>query len=117
MDYGTIFGSQNNNWVTSYPDSTGQYNSSFFTYKYQKLDRINVASRYFQVNGNLAANYRSTLINFNNGGVPVSTIPTQNFNPQFLVGVPNHFYFGLKKGGSALDRFLIKYVNTEEVIE
>ena len=117
MDYGTIFGSQNNNWVTNYPDSTGQFNSSFFTYKYQNLDRLNSASRYFRVNGNLAANYRGTLINFNNSGVPVDTIPTQNFSPQFLVGVPNHFYFGLKKGASALDMFLIKYVNTDEVIE
>ena len=117
MNYGTIFGSQNNNWVTNYPDSSGQHNTSFFTYKYQKLDRINVASRYFQVDGNLAANYRSTLINFDTDGTPVDTIPTQNFNPQFLVGAPNHFYFGLKKGASSLDRFLIKYVNTNDIIE
>jgi hypothetical protein len=117
MDYGTIFGSQNNNWVTNYPDSTGEFNNSFFQYKYQKLDRFNNASRYFQVDGNLAANYRGTLINFDSNNVPTDTIPTQNFNPQFLVGAPNHFYFGLKRGGSALDRFLIKYVNTEEVIE
>jgi len=117
MDYGTIFGSQNNNWVTNYPDSTGQFNNSFFQYKYQKLDRFNNASRYFQVDGNLAANYRGTLINFDSNNVPTDAIPTQNFNPQFLVGAPNHFYFGLKRGGSALDRFLIKYVNTEEVIE
>jgi hypothetical protein len=117
MDYGTIFGSQNNNWVTNYPDSTGEFNNSFFQYKYQKLDRFNNASRYFQVDGNLAANYRGTLINFDSNNIPTDTIPTQNFNPQFLVGAPNHFYFGLKRGGSALDRFLIKYVNTEEVIE
>jgi hypothetical protein len=117
MDYGTIFGSQNNNWVTNYPDSTGEFNNSFFQYKYQKLDRFNNTSRYFQVDGNLAANYRGTLINFDSNNVPTDTIPTQNFNPQFLVGAPNHFYFGLKRGGSALDRFLIKYVNTEEVIE
>jgi hypothetical protein len=116
-DYGTIFGSQNNNWVTNYPDSTGEFNNSFFQYKYQKLDRFNNASRYFQVDGNLAANYRGTLINFDSNNVPTDVIPTQNFNPQFLVGAPNHFYFGLKRGGSALDRFLIKYVNTEEVIE
>jgi hypothetical protein len=117
IDYGTIFGSQNNNWVTNYPDSTGEFNNSFFQHKYQKLDRFNNASRYFQVDGNLAANYRGTLINFDSNNVPTDTIPTQNFNPQFLVGAPNHFYFGLKRGGSALDRFLIKYVNTEEVIE
>ena len=117
MDYGTIFGSQNNNWVTNYPDFTGEYSNAFFTHKYQKLDRIDVASRYFQVDGNLAANYRSTLINFDSDNIPTDEIPTQNFNPQFLVGAPNHFYFGLKRGSSALDRFLIKYVNTNEVIE
>lgn len=117
MDYGTIFGSQNNNWVTDYPDSSGEFNSAFFTHRYQKLDRLDVASRYFQVDGNIAANYRSTLINFDTNGVPIDTIPTQNYNPQFLVGAPNHFYFGLKRGSSAMDRFLIKYVNTEEVIE
>jgi hypothetical protein len=117
MNYGTIFGSQNNNWVTNYPDSTGEFSNAFFTHKYQKLDRIDVASRYFQVDGNLAANYKSTLINFDSNNVPTENIPTQNFNPQFLVGAPNHFYFGLKRGSSALDRFLIKYVNTDEVIE
>ena len=38
-DYGTIFGSQNNNWVTNYPDSEGyfetEFSNSFFKYKYQ----------------------------------------------------------------------------------
>ena len=33
------------------------------------------------------------------------------------VGAPYHFYFGLKKGKTAMDLFYIKYVDTEIVIE
>jgi hypothetical protein len=29
--------------------------------------------------------------------------------PKFLVGAPNHFYFGVIKGESALDKFKTKY--------
>jgi hypothetical protein len=32
----------------------------------------------------------------------------------FLVGGPNHFYFGLKNGKTALNRFITRYLTTEE---
>ena len=32
------------------------------------------------------------------------------------VGGPFHFYFGLRQGGSAFDRFRQKFINTEIII-
>ena len=42
----------------------------------------------------------------------------QNFpDPQVVtVGAPFHFYFGLKRGASAYDRFRGKWVDTENII-
>ncbi|CAB4129641.1 hypothetical protein UFOVP117_52 [uncultured Caudovirales phage] len=99
-----IFGSQSNNYSTD--------DVAFFSYKYQSLDRLNPASQYFQNDQSDGAYVRGTQINFDNNGVPTEAIP-QNFEQKFLVGAPFYFYFGLKKGGSAMDVFITKYINTE----
>jgi hypothetical protein len=99
-----IFGSQSNNYGTD--------EGVFFSYKYQSLDRLNPASQYFQNDQSDGAYVRGTQINFDNNGVPTESIP-QNFEQKFLVGAPFYFYFGLKKGASAMDVFITKYVNTE----
>jgi hypothetical protein len=31
-------------------------------------------------------------------------------------GAPFHFYFGLKRGASAFDRFRVKWINTNNVV-
>ena len=36
-----------------------------------------------------------------------------NYPDVFAVGAPNHFYFGLIKGGTSLDRFKSKYLADE----
>ena len=36
-----------------------------------------------------------------------------NMETKFLVGAPFHFYFGIVKGASAMDRFVKKYVRQE----
>jgi hypothetical protein len=99
-----IFGSQSNNYTTD--------DGTFFSYKYQSLDRLNPASQYFQNDQSDGAYVRGTQINFNNNGAPTELTP-QNFEQKFLVGAPFYFYFGLKKGGSAMDVFITKYINTE----
>jgi hypothetical protein len=99
-----IFGSQSNNYYTN--------DNSFFSYKYQSLDRLNPASQYFQNDQDDGYYIRGTQINFDNNGVPTESIP-QNFEQTFLVGAPFYFYFGLKKGASAMDVFITKYINTE----
>jgi hypothetical protein len=99
-----IFGSQSNNYVTN--------EGSFFSYKYQSLDRLNPASQYFQNDQSNGYYVRGTQINFDDNGVPTELRP-ENFSQKFLVGAPFYFYFGLKKGASAMDVFITKYVNTE----
>lgn len=99
-----IFGSQSNNYTTD--------DGTFFSYKYQSLDRLNPASQYFQNDEANGYYIRGTQINFDNNGVPTESIP-QNFEQTFLVGAPFYFYFGLKKGASAMDVFITKYINTE----
>jgi len=99
-----IFGSQSNNYSTA--------DEAFFSYKYQSLDRLNPASQYFQNDQSDGYYVRGTQINFDNNGVPTELTP-QNFEQKFLVGAPFYFYFGLKKGGSAMDVFITKYINTE----
>ena len=99
-----IFGSQSNNYTTE--------DATFFSYKYQSLDRLNPASQYFQNDQSNGYYVRGTQINFDNNGVPTESTP-QNFEQTFLVGAPFYFYFGLKKGASAMDVFITKYINTE----
>ena len=99
-----IFGSQSNNYSTN--------DGMFFSYKYQSLDRLNPASQYFQNDQSNGYYVRGTQINFDNNGVPTESTP-QNFEQTFLVGAPFYFYFGLKKGASAMDVFITKYINTE----
>ena len=100
----TIFGSQSNNWVTTIPFKSEQY---------QKLDRIN-PNQYFRADGSDTINFRGTLLNFDNNFEPTSNIPQSSvFTEKFLVGGPHFFYFGLKKGASAMDIFIKKYVITE----
>jgi hypothetical protein len=116
IDEENIFGDKNNNWKTEYPSGSGNYSQEFFNYEYQKMDRINPASRYFKPDGINASNFRGTIINFENG-LPTKNLPSGYDEAPFTVGDPFHFYFGLRKGASAMDKFRIKYVNTEEIIE
>jgi hypothetical protein len=113
IDQFTIFGNQNNDWVTDTPSIP----PNFFSYGYQNMDRLNPSSNYFQPDGNNSNYFRATLINFSSG-IPTIALPqTFSNNTTFVVGAPQHFYFGLVKGGSAIDKFRIKYVNTELIIE
>ena len=115
-DSNSIFGHQNNNFSTN--------ESNFFQFGYQSLDRTNPSSGYFDPDGNYTdtnkgfiANYVITNVsNPEVGEPPISLLPTKNISSNSLekltFGAPFHFYFGLKKGGSAMDLFITKYVDT-----
>lgn len=113
----TIFGYQSNNNVTE------NLGVSFPTSRYQQFDRAGAPSQYFAPdgtpNGNLIRNYLSYPINFvssvdvngNTIYTPTQTLPATTVNP-ITLGTPFYFYFGLKQGASAMDKFITKYVDT-----
>jgi hypothetical protein len=135
----SIFGSQTNDWYTS-PISNG-----FLKSKYQSLDRANITSRYFRTNdassfyveNDKGYIFSKDTKNWDETPIPPPTTDSifwtpDSFNPlpsgqdpnnippnsdprTITVGAPFYFYFGLKKGKSAWDRFAKKWINFENI--
>jgi len=101
-----IFGSQSNNWRTSMND--------IFSKKYQSLDRTQVVNPgYFQsstIPQNNLSLRRGYIFSTDENGV--YSDQKAMFN-DFLVGAPFHFYFGIKEGATAIDKFKSKYLSDE----
>ena len=118
----SIFGSQSNDWYTN-----PLLNNEFFTHKYQNLDRINTNSRYFRTNGSTYIKDLKGYIysidslgnyNPNPASQDPNTAPFSNPTSRIItVGAPFHFYFGLKKGKTAFDRFAIKWIGFETITD
>ena len=103
----SIFGSEINNWATN--------QSNIFSQKYQSLSRRNADSTsnpsYFMSSNASGQDIyqRGYLFSINSNGSYSTTAGNLNGGNAFLVGAPNHFYFGVIKGESALDKFKTKY--------
>jgi hypothetical protein len=104
----TIFGTEKNDWATS--------DNNIFSQNYQSLSRRNADSTsnpsYFMGKAayGLGDIYkRGYLFSVDNNGVYSTTVDNYDGSNNFLVGAPNHFYFGTIKGESALDKFKTKY--------
>jgi hypothetical protein len=99
-----LFGTELNNWATDTSDIVQGK-------QYQSLDRTKVP--YFQSDTAPTNNdtYKRGYIFSVNSNEDYSVFPTSptSFSPKFLVGAPFHFYFGVIKGESALDKFKTKY--------
>jgi len=107
-----IFGSQLNNWKTN--QSSNINTSGIFGYNYQSLDRRNInPPTYFVGSNNTSDIYqRGYIFNVNSNGdysYSMAGVPSS----KFLVSAPFHFYFGVKKGSTALDKFKTKYSVSE----
>jgi len=118
---GGIFGSQKNDWYTL-PTSGGQ----FFKYKYQELDRLVYPTnapppfpeQYMMSQNASSMDYFKGYIYAVGNNGDISPSPSDIFPPAsnaFLVGAPYHFYFGLKQGKSAFNRFVTKWVKPEVI--
>lgn len=105
----SIFGSEKNNWKTNY--SSNSLTSGIFGYNYQSLDRrtIQPNNKYFIGSSTQISDIyeRGYIFNVDANGDYSST--AGNYPSNFLVSAPFHFYFGLIKGDSALDKFKTKY--------
>jgi hypothetical protein len=100
----SIFGNELNNWSTSGP---------FYSKGYQSLDASN--DDYFKtpLMSDTPPNLKFGFItNYDGTNTPIPG-GSPIINP-FLVGAPNHFYFGLKNGKTALNRFIKIYIDTTE---
>jgi len=101
-----IFGSQLNNWSTGSND--------IFSWKYQSLDRLKSSQPGYFIGSNTQLNdtyARGYIFNVDNNGI--NSLNGGTYPSKFLVGAPNHFYFGLINGATALDRFRQKYLADE----
>ena len=101
-----IFGTQSNDWATD--------NSDIFSKNYQAQDRTDPSQPSYFLGSNSQLNdidARGYIFNVDANGNYSTT--AGNYPDVFAVGAPNHFYFGLIKGATALDRFKSKYLADE----
>jgi hypothetical protein len=127
----SIFGTQENDWDTG--------TVPFLNRKYQELKREDPTSKYFRTNNQTRlSNYKGYIysvsgpITINEGTQALPyLVDIMNYNPSqyswqqnngdfnsqsVLTGAPFHFYFGLKTGKSAFDRFAVKWLDTTTTI-
>ena len=96
-----LFGSEKNNWNTG--------SSKIYTVKYQGDDFFNGAQQTYMMPDSgygLGYIYNRDVDDPQKDVLPVLTSNGRDFK----VGGPFHYYFGLKRGKSAMDRFRKKYL-------
>ena len=114
----SIFGTQKNDWYTK-PIYTN--NNAFFKRGYQLMDRVNPNSRYFRtINTNQSEYFKGYIYSVDGSGNISASASTWNQNPDVsnavTAGSPFYFYFGLKRGKSAFDRFTAKWIDTNKIV-
>lgn len=122
-----IFGTENNNWYTDV------LTTGFFKKKYQDLNFFSLNEKYLTQYNQSQGGF-GFITNFNQPPLPPNPQPSPSFPPpvgnsgviqgqpigsptqttgkqqSVVVGAPYHFYFGLKNGATAVDRFYKLYV-------
>jgi len=120
-DQDSIFGSQGNEWYTT------PLGSSFYSNKYQSMDRLEQTSRYMRTNtSSFIKDFKGYIYSYNTStgqynpnpdSVQPNSAPYSSSERIFTVGAPFHFYFGLKKGKTAFDRFATKWIKTDIITD
>jgi hypothetical protein len=102
LSYGvrTIFGTETNNWITS--------KNSFSAFTYQRMDRFYFP---FFVGGNQQVqNSLGYIYQTDNSGNNLPAVVPGTTNLETISSGPYYFYFGIKNGATAIDKFRQKYI-------
>ena len=91
----TIFGSDKNDWYTQGP---------FYRQPYQSMDFTQ--TDYFKPGNGEKLGY----IYSRDSSLNITTSWPNGQNTKYVVGAPYHFYFGLRKGQSAINKYITKYI-------
>ena len=98
IENNNLFGTQYNNWQTEYIYSSG----------YQSDDFFNGNSTYMKPNSGYGLGY---IYNRSVNDPEYDSYPINDLNSgNFKVGSPFFFYFGLKRGKSAINQYIQKYI-------
>jgi len=102
----SIFGSDTNDWNTNVLSNGG-----FYSQLYQNFSFNPPTTPYFNpsTTGRRGYIYNQTPQGLANPNWPAGT------QQSFIVGGPNHFYFGLNKGKSAINRYIKAYILNQDV--
>jgi hypothetical protein len=101
-----LFGSELNEWYTDLE------NGGFYDIPYQNM-QFDTADYFQPQNGTGPFNGATGYIyNYDSNGNPNQNVTQwpQGQSRKFVVGAPYHFYFGLGKGKSAINRYITKYI-------
>ena len=105
----SIFGNDKNTWGTQYNTLTNK-GTNIITDKYQSLDRLNAP--FFIGNNTYIENTTGYIFQRNwQGHYDPSSTGSQNY--ETLTSAPWYFYFGLKVGANAMDKFRQLYIGEE----
>jgi hypothetical protein len=129
----SIFGSERNDWFTQFieqyvNDDPNYPYLSYFKYNYQSLDRLFKYCRYYRPSGfgnPLNGDFKGFIYSIDrNQPTPEYETTYRLQNPPndyearvFQVGAPFFFYFGLKKGKTAWDKFSKKWLDFNNIVE
>jgi len=113
-DDNNIFGSQKNEWFADKLNGV-----QFLSFKYQSMDRLLSSCRYFRTNNQSQTDFfKGYIYSVDSTGKISANISDWNQNTYpnrvITVGAPFHFYFGLKKGASAFDKFGRQWLDFEK---
>ena len=101
-----LFGSELNEWFTDL-ESGGFYSIPYQSMQFDTTDYFQPQNGTGPFNG--ATGY---IYNYDSNGNPNQNTNQwpQGQSKRFVVGAPYHFYFGLGKGKSAINRYITKYI-------
>jgi len=105
----SIFGNDKNTWGTQYNGFTNK-GTNIITDKYQSLDRLNAP---FFIGNNTFIENTTGYIFQRNGLGQYNPSSTGSQNYETLTSAPWYFYFGLKVGANAMDKFRQLYIGEE----